>query len=463
VPCQTRRQHVLGLACFGGAGCASTVRTNPFVGTWSGLFESPSRRMRMVLEITDEGQGSMQSIDQGSTVYPATRLSFMAGQAIIEFGQYDERLDARLVGNVLRITSVVWAQTVDFVRGDQFPRLTSEVLTTLRLASGAPALAAAFARSGLPAVVLADGMRSTTADVPVTSSDRWRLGSLTKSMTATLAARIVEAGHIGWDTALGDVLRVTADTPQQYRSATLMHLLSHHAGLPREIDAAELATFATRFQPGERLRYVQTALRQPPVALLGERMNYSNSGYIIAAAVLESVAGMTWEELMGAHVFDPLGLSTAGFGPPGTKGNIDQPLGHYRTGSAGDFIPALPDMETPVDIPAVQGPSGGIHMGLSDFVSFLQVHLDRPSTFLSSDTWARLHTPPFTLNYALGWSVGDAGRLYHAGSTYRWCAEASIDRSSGVVAVAAANAQNEAIRRVITETLTAARRRGEKT
>ncbi len=417
----------------------------------------------MILEIADEGHASMQSIDQGSTVYPATKVSFVAEQATIEFGQYDERLGARLVGDVLRITSPVWAQTVDFVRGDLFPRLTPDVLTTLRLAGGAPALAAAFAKSGSSAVVLADGMRSTTAAVPVTSIDRWRLGSLTKSMTATLAARIVEAGHISWGTALGDVLAVPSDTPPQYRSATLMHLLSHHAGLPREIDAANLATFATRLQPGERLRYVQLALRQPPVAPLGERMNYSNSGYIIAAAMLESAAGMTWEDLMRHYVFDPLGLSTAGFGPPGTKDNIDQPLGHYRTVAAGDLIPALPDMETPVDIPAVQGPSGGIHIGLSDFISYLQVHLNRPSMFLSSETWARLHTPPFTVNYALGWSVGEEGRLYHAGSTYRWCAEASIDRSSGVVAVAAANANNEAIRRIVTETLSAARRRGEST
>jgi hypothetical protein len=74
----------------------------------------------------------------------------------------------------------------------------------------------------------------------------------------------------------------------------------------------------------------------------------------------------------------------------------------------------------------------------------------------------RLHTPPFTLNYALGWSVGDDGRLYHAGSTYRWCSEASINPSSKVVAVAAANANDEVIRRAVTETLTAARRRGER-
>jgi CubicO group peptidase (beta-lactamase class C family) len=280
-------------------------------------------------------------------------------------------------------------------------------------------------------------------------------------MTATLAARIVEAGHIRWDTTLGDVLPVPGDVPPQYRSATLMHLLSHHTGLPREIDAADLATFGARFQRSERLRYVQLALRQPPVAPLGELMNYSNTGYVIVAAMLESAAGMTFEDLMRRYVFDPLGLSTAGFGAPGTTGNIDQPLGHYRTAANSDFIPAPPQMETPVDIPAVQGPSGGIHMALSDFVSYLQVHLDRPSKFLSSEAWARLHTPPFTVNYALGWSVGEDGRLYHAGSTYRWCAEASIDQSSGVVAVAAANAQNETIRRVVTETLTAARRRGE--
>ena len=65
-------------------------------------------------------------------------------------------------------------------------------------------------------------------------------------------------------------------------------------------------------------------LQSPP----GERFAYSNMGYTIAGAIIERVGGATWEELVATRIFDPLGLTTAGFGPQARLGRVDAPLGH---------------------------------------------------------------------------------------------------------------------------------------
>jgi CubicO group peptidase (beta-lactamase class C family) len=55
---------------------------------------------------------------------------------------------------------------------------------------------------------------------------------------------------------------------------------------------------------------------------------YSNIGYAIAGFMAERITGQTWETQMKSKIFEPLGMSSAGFGPPGGNNQIDQPWGH---------------------------------------------------------------------------------------------------------------------------------------
>ena len=65
-------------------------------------------------------------------------------------------------------------------------------------------------------------------------------------------------------------------------------------------------------------------LADPPAATAGEYL-YSNLAFVIAGAMAEKVTGKTWEALMQERLFEPLGMSSAGFGPPGAPGGVDQP------------------------------------------------------------------------------------------------------------------------------------------
>ncbi|MBY8821561.1 serine hydrolase domain-containing protein [Sphingomonas colocasiae] len=321
---------------------------------------------------------------------------------------------------------------------------TPAALAKLRATGGIPALGGARAADGGRAILVADGLRSLGAATPVTTNDLWHIGSITKSYTSTLVARLVEKGGISWDTSVGEVLGSTAPGMKDvYKPVTFRHLCSHHSGLPRGITNTEMVKFPV-LNPADprpdRLRYAALALADDPVAAPGEKMLYSNSGYVIAGAMLEVIYKQSWEKLLAAHVFKPLGQSSAGYGAPGTPGKLDQPLGHTLFGEPKTLTPVpLDRSDLPADLPAVLGPAGLVHMTLADMVKYLNAHLQMPASFLKPESWKTLHTPPYTENYAMGWVVRPGGEIWHNGSNNRWYAEVIVDFARKRVAFSACN------------------------
>ena len=85
------------------------------------------------------------------------------------------------------------------------PALVSR-LESMRAAGQLPAVAAVVFRSAGILEEGAVGLRQLGADAAVTTGDRWHIGSITKSFTATLAGRAVERGEFAWTSTLGDLL-----------------------------------------------------------------------------------------------------------------------------------------------------------------------------------------------------------------------------------------------------------------
>lgn len=298
-----------------------------------------------------------------------------------------------------------------------------------RAPRGAPALGLAWQhRQDAPQVRVA-GTLSVNRAEPVQPAARWHLGSLTKSMTATLAARAVEAGWIGWDATVADTLGPMADGMREdYAGVTLLHLLSHRAGLPPDLERKPFASFTRGVLDdarAERLRYALLALGMKPVAAPGSQRIYANNGYVVAGAMLEARMGAPWEALIRRWLFEPLGLSSAGFGPP--EGPTE-PEGHIMTPQGAPWPVAI-------DNPVAMGPAGRVHMALGDLLTYLAAHRDRDPRLLTRASWDALHRPHFGGDYALGWIVLPDGRLWHNGSNSLWYAEAMIGRN-GVAALA---------------------------
>ena len=283
------------------------------------------------------------------------------------------------------------------VAGDE---AVTQVLKPIRQKFDLPAMAVAVVTSDEIKWVGAVGVRKRGTEIPVTLDDLWHLGSDGKAMTSTLIARLVERGQLKWDSALAEVFPDLA--PQmnpEFRKVTFLQVLSHHAGLPANLDLGE---YLGNDVASLRLRAVREALSKKPESTPGSKYAYSNLGYIIAAAVVERITGKTWEQAIADEVVDPLGLKSAGFGGAGTRGQIDQPWPHTDDGKpTAENGPAM-------DNPPVMGPAGRVHCSIQDWARFVQDQLRGgrgAPALLKPETYQKLQTPPFGGDYALGWIV----------------------------------------------------------
>ncbi|HUE36118.1 MAG TPA: serine hydrolase domain-containing protein [Candidatus Acidoferrum sp.] len=206
-------------------------------------------------------------------------------------------------------------------------------LEAIRQKYGLPALAAVVVKDGAICDRIAVGVRKWGDTTPVTTKDVFHIGSDTKAMTATLAAMLIDEGKLNWDTTIADVFpEFKGKINPQYENVTVEQLLTHRGGLSQSPPAAAWARArkAQGTPVEQRYEFIQAVLAQPPAATPGTKMIYSNQGYAIIGAMLEKITGVPWEKLITEHLFKPLHMDSAGFGPPGTIGQVDQPWGHVR-------------------------------------------------------------------------------------------------------------------------------------
>ncbi len=238
-----------------------------------------------------------------------------------------------------------WPTGISPQAGD--PRVVT-ILQDIQRTHHVPAMGAAVVRSsGLLALGVV-GWRKLGDATPVTIDDQWHLGSNTKSMTATLAARLIERGVLRWDSAVTDSFSFVSKT---WQGVTLDHFLVHRSGA--------VANIGWHLQLNRTVA-VRTITANPPITKPGEAMLYSNAGYMMAGAMLEKVTGRTWEQLMTDELWKPLGITAGGFGGMGTEGQVDQPWGHKPHGVVIGNGPAA-------DNASVMGPAGTVHMPLADW------------------------------------------------------------------------------------------------
>ena len=182
-------------------------------------------------------------------------------------------------------------------------------------------------------------------------------------------------------------------------------------------------------------------LSKPPLSRPGTAYAYSNVGYVMAGLMAEEVAGQPWEELMQQRLFDPLGMRSAGFGPPGQSSGerANQPWGHREI--QGRLEPVW------LDNAPCMGPAGTVHASVPDWGKFAALHLrgaEGKGRLLKPATFRTLHTPPPGSDYACGWTVGErfwaGGRtLSHNGSNTYWYASIWLFPGLDVATLVATN------------------------
>jgi CubicO group peptidase (beta-lactamase class C family) len=292
----------------------------------------------------------------------------------------------------------------------------------------------------------AAGVRWRGGGGPITINDQFHMGSDSKAMTATLCAMLVEEGKLSWDTTLADVFPKEAPKMNEgFRKCTLRNLLTNRGGCPEDISS--LPIWATLYRMNGNPVPARHALlvaitSQPPVAPPGTKFVYSNVNFALAGHMAEEVMHKPWEQLMTERLFKPLGMKSAGFGPP--KGA--QPRGHNAAGKAMD--PNSPQSDNPSGI----APANAVHCSLPDWAKFVAFHLTRGASnpgLLKPETFDVLHKPEGegADAYAMGWIVAKRGwakgaALTHMGSNTMWMCTVWIAPKANIAVMVATNEAN---------------------
>lgn len=274
-----------------------------------------------------------------------------------------------------------------------------------------PALGAAVILDGRLHALGVVGVRKDGSEVPIEPNDPFHLGSCTKAMTASLVCLLVEEGKLDWTTSLAEYFPELKDRMNAaYRAVTLVHLLSHRAGLPSmtagfaPVGDDQLREILKLNPRAQRRRVTEIVLDNAPVNPPGTQYLYSNVGYTIAGAIAEKAMDEPWEDLITQRLFVPLGMTSAGFGAMGTADKIDAPWQHkYRDHR---LAPVNPGPTS--DNPAFLGPGGRVHCSMSDWACYICAVLKAcrgEDGLLPCSQYAVVQTPPFSGSYALGWQT----------------------------------------------------------
>jgi CubicO group peptidase (beta-lactamase class C family) len=295
-----------------------------------------------------------------------------------------------------------------------------------------PAMSAVVIQDSIAGPEVARGVQRLGSAQPIKRNQRWLLGSATKMMTATMVSRLVEQGKLSWTSDLQTMLPDLAATMRpEYRSVTLIDLLSHSAGLPAQLLDEQWVydRFANNNDPlpKQRTDYIDHGLKDPPIAPPKSKASYSNTGYIIAAAIAERATAKSYEELMDELVFKPLGMTSATFAPEG-----EDELKSYFEGRPAE----------PLDgNPAIFNGAGEVRMTMADWSKFVVDQLagqKGKGRLLSPGGYRMMQSPqgPQGNKWGFGWEVrkspsGTGSALSHEGSDGNWIVQVTVYPETG--------------------------------
>ncbi|MFI7131776.1 serine hydrolase domain-containing protein [Nonomuraea sp. NPDC050153] len=170
----------------------------------------------------------------------------------------------------------------------------------------------------------------------VPAGSRYRIGSQTKRLTATVVLQLVKEGRLGLEDKLSDLLPEVAsqDAVERAGEITVRQLIRHMSGIPNWFtpDLVDIYDFTTYYPPME---LVKKSRSRPRTGEPGEKYFYSNTNYMLLGMIIEKVTGRSLAAEFARRFFVPLGMSRT-YLPVRPPEGIKGPHGHgYSTDAEG--------------------------------------------------------------------------------------------------------------------------------
>ena len=326
---------------------------------------------------------------------------------------------------------------------------------------GVPGASIAVVQAGEVVYAQGFGIKAFGKTDPVTADTLMMIGSVTKSMTATMAATVVDDGWLSWDTPLVELLpQFAVADPQLTPRLTVADAFCACTGLPRR----DLELFF-HFDDLAPARLIAQVAELPLTAPFGEQFQYSNQMFAVGGYAAAAAAGAAPNDLYGGYqlvmrerLLNPIGMDRSTFALADVLAD-----GDYAVGHATDLDGTLQRVPVPVDerfVTAV-APAGALWSSAREMARYLQTELANGvapdgTRVVSAEnlagTWApRVAIPPepglptlFSVtgnHYAMGWVVDTyQGQpvLSHTGGTLGFVSEVAFlpEADLGIVILA---------------------------
>jgi CubicO group peptidase (beta-lactamase class C family) len=252
------------------------------------------------------------------------------------------------------------------------------------------------------------GLANLETKQPIDPDTAFLLCSVTKQFTAMSIMILAERGKLRYDDALSSFF---PEFPPYAQKITIRHLLQHTAGLPEYDDLFRGSGKIDRFWPRSaksrpssfeptskdvlQILAQQKALQFAP----GEKWEYSNSGYVVLAQIVEKVTGQTFAQFLQQEIFQPLGMKRSRLYDE-TRPTIQKRATSYKGGGIYREIDYAPQN-------AIYG-EDNIYTTVEDMYAWDQAlyteKLVRAATLKEAFTPGRLNDGT-TTNYGFGWGL----------------------------------------------------------
>lgn len=230
------------------------------------------------------------------------------------------------------------------------------------------------------------GYANRAQNVPNDQNTNFRIGSVSKQFTAMAIMILQERGMVSLDGLVSEYL---FNYPHGDR-ITVQQLLNHTSGTP---NYTEFDFYPSVVEQPHTLEHVIAYFKNEPLEFEpGSQFNYSNSGYVLLGAIIESVSQVSYTAFLRDEIFAPLGMSQSGYLDL-AQYNIELSLGYLSDYTPSPFIhPTLPNAD------------GGL---ASNVIDLLKWHQALQNNVLISEASKQMMFAPWLENIASGWFVGN--------------------------------------------------------
>ena len=239
-----------------------------------------------------------------------------------------------------------------------------EIVATARKEHRVPGVAVGLLQDGEERH---EGFGVTSVDNPleVTPDTLFQIGSVSKTLTGTVAMYLVAEGKLDLDRPVRDyVPELELSDAAATARATMRHLLSHTGGWVGDYFDD------TGWGDDAVARYVERMRTLPQQTPVGELWAYNNAGFALAGRVIEVLSGKPFEDVVKERIFEPLELTSSSYWPWEVMTERFA-VGHHADG---DKIAVA----RPWPVGRSAHPAGGISSTTRDLLRYARLHLDPP-------------------------------------------------------------------------------------